>query len=402
MRATWEHLALRVLWYGGVLIGLPSAVVGIWVLAPQLGVALDPLAYLIVSQIVVALIILVLTARTVTNRLPNQRETELLTAVQTYQKFFILYEHSPVPYLILDKKGRIRLYNLAAVRMFATNTEGLRGQVFAAYLQHQDTNFLTTIKRNIADRTVIKDKEVQLVATNGAVRWVLLSVFVDDISTEQLVSLVDITRQKELDAIKSEFVALATHQLRTPIAAIRWNAELLQKRLAASTDASLGVYAAFIVSLFVEMYGVPLTVYITSAAVPSGAGLSATAGQEVLVEFEMLGQGMALTFWKTVGALLIVLGTVLIAWGWGTLYRTDKELVTSGIYNYSRHPQYLGFLLFLFGWFVHWPSLLTIAMFPVLAYFYYRLSIVEEQEVMETMTDKEAYQEYINSTPRFI
>lgn len=243
MRATWEHLALRVLWYGGVLVGLPSAVVGIWVLAPQLGVTLDPLAYLIVSQIVVALIILVLTARTVTNRLPNQRETELLTAVQTYQKFFTLYEHSPVPYLILDKKGRVRLYNLAAVRMFATDTEALRGQVFTSYLQHEDTNFLTTIKRNIADRTVIKDKEVQLVATNGAVRWVLLSVFVDDISTEQLVSLVDITRQKELDAIKSEFVALATHQLRTPIAAIRWNAELLQKRLAASADASLGSYA---------------------------------------------------------------------------------------------------------------------------------------------------------------
>ena len=163
-------------------------------------------------------------------------------------------------------------------------------------------------------------------------------------------------------------------------------------------SASLGVYSAFVVSLFVEMYGVPLTVYLTSATVSSGA----PPAQEVVFSFEVLGVGLLMTPWKIVGTAIIAVGAVLIAWGWATLYRTDQELVTSGIYNYSRHPQYLGFILIVFGWFVHWPSVLTLAMFPVLAYFYYRLSAVEEREVMETIDDEEAYRQYIEETPRFI
>ena len=58
-----------------------------------------------------------------------------------------------------------------------------------------------------------------------------MSVYNYEIKDQRLVSLVDITQEKLVDTAKSEFVALATHQLRTPISAIRWNLELLQKNM---------------------------------------------------------------------------------------------------------------------------------------------------------------------------
>lgn len=161
---------------------------------------------------------------------------------------------------------------------------------------------------------------------------------------------------------------------------------------------SMGVYTAFIVSLFVEMYGVPLTVYMTSAAVVSS---ETVPGQVPLLTFTVLGQTLVMTFWKIVGAAISIIGMIIIAVGWATLHRSDDELVTEGIYAYSRHPQYLGFILIVVGWFVHWPSPLTMAMVPVLVYVYYKLAIVEEREVRESLSDQTAYDEYASDVPRF-
>lgn len=165
-------------------------------------------------------------------------------------------------------------------------------------------------------------------------------------------------------------------------------------------SSSMGVYAAFIVSMFVEMYGVPLTVYMTAPLVSDGG--PSLADQAVWVEFTFLGQYFAMTFWKVVGLGITILGVLLVGVGWTTLYRSDDDLVTSGLYGYSRHPQYVGIFLVVFGWFVHWPSFLTLALLPVLAYFYRRLAIQEEQEVMESFDDPEPYREYMERTPRFV
>ncbi len=165
-----------------------------------------------------------------------------------------------------------------------------------------------------------------------------------------------------------------------------------------SRSKSLGVYAAFIVSMFVEMYGVPLSFYLTSAAVSEPV----TTEQTVLLSFTVLGQSFSMTFWKLVGAAITVVGVVLVALGWSTLYRTDKELKTDGLYAYSRHPQYVGIILVVFGWFVHWPSFLTLALLPVLVYFYYKLALAEEREVRDSLSDPEAYDRYAEKTPRFV
>jgi protein-S-isoprenylcysteine O-methyltransferase Ste14 len=93
---------------------------------------------------------------------------------------------------------------------------------------------------------------------------------------------------------------------------------------------------------------------------------------------------------------------MLIAAGWRVLYEAQQrhQLATSGVYSYVRHPQYAGFILVMLGFLVQWPTLLTIAMFPVLVWMYVRLARHEERE---TRVDfGEAYERYAAKTPAWV
>lgn len=155
---------------------------------------------------------------------------------------------------------------------------------------------------------------------------------------------------------------------------------------------SAGIYTAFLISLFIEMYGLPLTVYLSSAFItmPSSSQIPA-----FLFNFA----GFAVNLWMLIGLVITGIGSLIVAIGWYTIYNAEG-LAQEGIYKYSRHPQYLGIILITFGWFIGWPTPLTAAIMPILVYEYLRLSKEEEQEALDEFGDR--YREYMAKTPRFI
>lgn len=156
-------------------------------------------------------------------------ESQERSLLASQERFEYLYFSSPVPYINIDSKGEIFLVNLAAIRLFDTTEQRLIGTRLVEYLRHDSDTKLSIILNQLENRMSLSDVELQLKSVDGSIKWVLLSAFAYGNKNELLVSLVDITRQKEVDMAKTEFVTLASHQLRTPIAATRWNFELLSE-----------------------------------------------------------------------------------------------------------------------------------------------------------------------------
>jgi protein-S-isoprenylcysteine O-methyltransferase Ste14 len=165
---------------------------------------------------------------------------------------------------------------------------------------------------------------------------------------------------------------------------------------------SFGVYSAFIVALFAEMYGFPLTIYILTSILGSRyPALNPFSHASGHLWVTLVGGGAALmTVIHVVSNLLMFGGLVIMATGWRRVHRAQDTLVTTGLYAWVRHPQYSGLFLISIGLLIQWPTVITLLAWPILAVMYIRLARREEADMEQAFG--EAYLAYAVRVPRFV
>ncbi len=168
---------------------------------------------------------------------------------------------------------------------------------------------------------------------------------------------------------------------------------------------TFGAFAAFVVALFVEMYGFPLTLYVLSGWLQTRyPGLDLLSHNSGHLWSTLLGEqgDVHLGPLHLASYIFLGYGFYLLSTAWNVLYHAQRNnmLATTGAYARIRHPQYVAFVLILLGFLLQWPTLLTLAMFPILLVMYGRLAITEEAELQKHFGA--AFDIYAARTPRFI
>jgi protein-S-isoprenylcysteine O-methyltransferase Ste14 len=168
---------------------------------------------------------------------------------------------------------------------------------------------------------------------------------------------------------------------------------------------SFSAFSAFLVALFAEMYGFPLTIYFLSGWLPSRFPdvdwFSHDAGNLLEMMFGWKANPHGGPF-HILSFVFIGGGFIMISAAWKLLYdaQRSRSLATTGPYRYVRHPQYVGFIMVMFGFLLQWPTILTLGMFPVLTVMYVKLARTEELDARTAFGD--AYARYAAEVPGFI
>lgn len=167
---------------------------------------------------------------------------------------------------------------------------------------------------------------------------------------------------------------------------------------------SFSAFSAFLVALFAEMYGFPLTIYLLSGwlttKVPGVNWYAHDSGHLLEMLFGWRGNPHFGPF-HILSQIMIFGGFILTAPAWKVLYSAQKEhkLATTGPYTRLRHPQYAGFILVMTGFLLQWPTIVTVLTYPILVYMYVRLARREERDALAEFGAE--YERYSATVPGF-
>jgi methanethiol S-methyltransferase len=156
-----------------------------------------------------------------------------------------------------------------------------------------------------------------------------------------------------------------------------------------------GLIQAFIISLYAEMFGFPLTLYVVTRVFGWDA---AWLGQTKPLWSTMLQLDTSQYM-----PLFMGVGNLILISGWRNVYRARREgrLAMDGIYAHVRHPQYTGIILMVLGeGVIHWPTPISLALFPLIVAAYTWLAIREEKELLRQFG--ESYRRYKDVVPMLI
>lgn len=166
--------------------------------------------------------------------------------------------------------------------------------------------------------------------------------------------------------------------------------------------ASYGLTEAFIISLFTEMFGIPLTIYIITSLFKIDIPANGLTGHLLATAMAYMGLidlevGVAIVM--AISIIIIGIGLLLLIGGWYQVYQYREGVATTGLYGLVRHPQYLGIIMIMTGFIIQWPTIPTLIMYPILLYVYHRQAIKEERYMVSKYG--EIYRRYMMNTPRY-
>lgn len=165
---------------------------------------------------------------------------------------------------------------------------------------------------------------------------------------------------------------------------------------------SFRMIMAFIVALFAEMYGFPLTIYLLTSYFGNRLNLDFSHNNgHLLTTLLNIPGDPHFNFIHMLSIGFIIFSVVLLGKSWKILYAAQKnhQLATTGPYKFIRHPQYIAFILLIIGFLLQWPTIITILMAPFMIIRYVVLAHVEDKRMMDE--HPRLFQRYRQLTPGF-